>query len=394
MRACEIIQRQFQRDLQGVHLARMRLIFTAVFTLMRSGRLSLTCLGRAIATATSAKHGIKRIDRLLGNQKLHAERITFYRTIARRLIAPGTRPVIVVDWTSVTPKLWALVAAVCFEGRALIVYAEVHPIRRYLKPHVNARFLRQMKTVVPAGCAPIIVTDAGFRTPWMVLVRKLGWDYVGRLRHARIRFKKGEGWTSLPELWALTRTKAKDFGRFELGERIRYPSRLVGIRKRNPILINMLPNVRGFRTEPDRVQVRRKALQPWILATSLDCSPERVVAIYRLRMQIEETFRDAKSSRFGLCMMHARTSSPSRAEILILLASIAHFTALLVGLAAESLQLHVRFQANTVRTRRVLSLPLLGRLIVATANDRVISELLRNASAVSLVRLREVIAAA
>ena len=116
-------------------------MFEAAFTALRSGRVSLTSLGRAIAERTTPKHGIKRIDRLLGNTKLHAELITFYRAIARRLIAPNSRPVLLVDWTAVTPQLWALVAAVCFDGRALIIYAQTHTIARYMKPAVNAEFL-------------------------------------------------------------------------------------------------------------------------------------------------------------------------------------------------------------------------------------------------------------
>ena len=122
MRAEQILQRSFQGDLEGVHLARIRLVFVAVYTLLRTGKLSLTSLGRAIA-GVSPKHGIKKIDRLLGNPRVHAERIEFYRAIARRLIAPGSRPVLIIDWTAVTTQLWALVAAVSYEGRALIIYS-------------------------------------------------------------------------------------------------------------------------------------------------------------------------------------------------------------------------------------------------------------------------------
>ena len=120
MRATQIL-RQFEDELGDVHLARSRAVFAAVRMVLRSGRLSLTCLGRAIAERTSPKHGIKRIDRLLGNARLHREQLTFYRAIARRVVGSAVRPVILVDWTSVTPKLWALVAAVPFEGRALVI---------------------------------------------------------------------------------------------------------------------------------------------------------------------------------------------------------------------------------------------------------------------------------
>src|SRR5512133_3235815 len=168
MRAEEILLRSFERDLEAVHLARVRLVFAAVRALLWSGRLSLTSLGRAIAGSTSPKHGIKRIDRLLGNKHLHVEGPEFYRALARHLIARGSRPVIIVDWTAVTPKLWALVAAVSHHGRALILYAETHGIRSYLKPSVNEAFCERLRSVLPP-CTPVVLTDAGFRGPWMRL---------------------------------------------------------------------------------------------------------------------------------------------------------------------------------------------------------------------------------
>jgi hypothetical protein len=66
----------------------------------------------------------------------------------------------------------------------------------------------------------------------------------------------------------------------------------------------------------------RNAREPWILATSLTCGPAKGIAIYKRRMQIEETFRDAKSTRFGLSMGHARTGSEHRANVLLLLAML------------------------------------------------------------------------
>lgn len=375
MRAGAILQRQFERDLEGVHAARLRLVFAVVFTLIRSGRLSLTALGRAIATVTSPKHGIKRIDRLLGNPRLYAERIAFYRAIARRVITPGTRPVIIVDWTGVTPTLWALVAAVCFEGRALIVYAEVHPISRYLKPSVNAHFLQQLRCVLPDACAPVIVTDAGFRTPWMMQVTQHGWDFVGRFRQPRTLYKQDDAWLRLHDLWRRTRITPRDLGSFEVGQYLRHVCRLVGVRKPNAQLVPMTPRGRRYVIEQTGSRARRKALEPWILATSLDCSAAKVVAMYRQRMQIEETFRDAKSSRFGLCLNQARTNSPQRAEILLLLASLAHLASVMAGIAAEALQLHLRYQANTVRNRRVLSLAMLGRMVVAREDGATVTSL-------------------
>jgi hypothetical protein len=352
-----------------MHLARFRLLFAVVVTLLRSGRLSLTSLGRAIATQTSAKHGIKRIDRLLGNEKLHREQLLVYGAIAKRLIAPGSQPVVLVDWTAVTATLWALVAAVCFDGRALIIYAETHPISRYLKPEVNAELLRQLALVLPHGCSPVIVADAGFRSPWMKLVAGFGWDYVVRARApAKVRHDRTEAWVEIEDVWRYTRSKPSDLGEFEVGRKVRHRCRFVGVRKRARRMAR--PSIRDF----GRARQLRNAREPWILATSLTCSAAKVVAIYKRRMQIEETFRDAKSTRFGFSLSHARTRSDDRGNILLLLAALAHLVSILLGIAAETSRANLRFQANTVTSRRVLSLAMLGRLVASSSNDEALEQ--------------------
>lgn len=374
MRAEWILQRTFEKDLGVVHLARIRLLFAATFSLLSSGRLSLTSLGRAIARGTSPKHGIKRIDRLLGNPRLHAERIVFYRAIARRLIAPGSRPVLIVDWTAVTTTLWALVAAVSVEGRALIIYAETHGIESYLKPQVNKGFIEQLKAVLPK-CRPVVLTDAGFRSPWMNLVLAQGWDYVGRIRGlAKLRRCARESWSDIEQLWIATGSKAVDHGTFEIGRTAHFFTRVVGIRKK--LRYQRRPGKRDYGTE----RAKRSAREPWILATSLTLSASKVVKLYSLRMQIEETFRDAKSHRFGICMGEARTRSPNRANLLLLLAAFAEVLYVLLGRAAEEHRLQLKYQANTTTDRRVLSLTMLGRLVFAQHAGHLLASALRGPS--------------
>ena len=368
MRAEEIIQRRFELELAAIHVARVRLMFAAVYTLLRSGRLSLTSLGRAIAQNTTPKHGIKRIDRLLGNQHLNLERVDFYRAIARRLVRPGSHPVVIVDWTAVTTEVWALVAAVPYEGRALIIHAETHGIRSYMKPFVNKAFLDNVKAVLPP-CTPIIVTDAGFRTPWMRLVLAYGWNYICRVRGLNlIRSAKNEAWCDVERLWKMTDARPRELGSYEIGRKSHFRTSIVGIRKKPKY--QRRPAKRDEGTE----RAKRAAREPWILATSLTVSPKKVVAQYALRMRIEETFRDAKSDRFGIALSHARTRSTSRANVLLLLAAYAHLLYVLFGLAAEAAGLQRRFQANTVTHRRVLSLALLGRLVLAQHSTDLLDE--------------------
>lgn len=82
---------------------------------------------------------------------------------------------------------------------------------------------------------------------------------------------------------------------------------------------------------------------------------------------IEETFRDAKSRRFGWALEEAFTSRPERVDVMVLLASLASLLTLMIGIAAEARGAHHAFQANTDRSRRVLSLPTLGRLVLLRA---------------------------
>ena len=103
--------------------------------------------------------------------------------------------------------------------------------------------------------------------------------------------------------------------------------------------------------------------EPWLLATSLtSCSKlaKNVVAFYSLRMQIEESFRDLKSTRFGLSLELHLTYQVERLQVMLLIASLALMVAWLMGKATELTDQHWQYQANTVRTRKVLSTIFIG----------------------------------
>ena len=99
------------------------------------------------------------------------------------------------------------------------------------------------------------------------------------------------------------------------------------------------------------------------------------MVIYATRMQIEETFRDTKSVRFGWSFRHARTRHAQRYAVMLLLAALAGMVLTLIGIAAERKRLHLRFQGNTIRHRRVLSLFQLGTLIISASDPPKISQL-------------------
>jgi hypothetical protein len=56
-------------------------------------------------------------------------------------------------------------ASVPIEGRSLTLYEEVHTLKSKEKPKVHEQFLKTLQKMLPPRCRPILVTDAGFRTP-------------------------------------------------------------------------------------------------------------------------------------------------------------------------------------------------------------------------------------
>ena len=106
---------------------------------------------------------------------------------------------------------------------------------------------------------------------------------------------------------------------------------------------------------------------PWLLISSLDTEEAKtIVEMYALRMQIEQNFRDIKSSQYGFGLEESGTKDLMRLNNLLLIAMIATFMAFILGLCAENNGLHRTFQANTIKIRRVLSLVFLGKRIWRT----------------------------
>ncbi|MGH7717257.1 MAG: IS4 family transposase, partial [Gemmatimonadaceae bacterium] len=175
----------------------------------RPGRkLALTHLGRNLRSPAFVKHSIKRVDRVLGNRHLREERLGIYRALAHRLLAATARPVVLVDWADCPPgHEWLMLrAAVPLGGRAIPVYEEVRPLRRYNSPRTHRRFLEHLRAVLPATCSPILITDAGFRGPGFRGPgfregERDGWDWIGRVRN-QIKFQlDGGAWADSTGLY-------------------------------------------------------------------------------------------------------------------------------------------------------------------------------------------------
>jgi hypothetical protein len=275
-------------------------------------------------------------------------------------------------------------------GRAITVYERVFAFKRYNSPGAHREFLEALHRVLPEKCKPIIVSDAGFRGPWFRQVESYGWDWVGRIRNGIKYLNETSGrWCYTDSLYARATLGVQHLDEVTLGRRRHYRVRLYLVRAYKPRVGRPRKGRRGI--QPNETMYRRLHRAPWLLATSLphdDTACERISKLYASRMQIEETFRDMKSHRWGLGLRYCRCRSAERLQVLLLVAALATLALWLVGLGARALGVSKHFQANTERRRCVLSTLFVGRQLLLRTYDALSQHLLRDAlSALQLLHL-------
>lgn len=359
MRVGKMVRQLVEGCSQVVHVARLAAVVKVVEGIVSGGRLSPATIGRNLEGAARPKHGIKCVDRLLGSPHMVKDRLFIFLAIAHHLLRGCARPVILVDWTHSGGTHEALVAAVPIGGRALPIYVEVHPLKKLGNAAVEKRFLCALKAILPSECRSIIVSDAGFKGPFFQAVLELGWDFLGRVRGTAKAISSDGRTISKEEFYQRASVAPTDLGSFRLFVGQHIPCRLVLVRKRRKP---------GRRPPPPKCkeerELRQAALDPWLLATSLsDGDASYVVSLYAKRMQIEETFRDAKNHRFGWSLGGVQLSTTQRMATLLVLAALALAVVTLVGMGAERRGVHRAYQANTQR-RRALSFFVLACAII------------------------------
>jgi len=373
MHATHVLDKHLRTHCQETHERRMDAVISMVNALLRGRVLTVTGLGRALRGETAPKHQIKKADRLIGNPYLHSERSAFYRALISLTLGNTKRPVILVDWSDVSDdqSIQKLRAAVAVDGRALTLYEEVHPQSNSANQRVHNRFLKTLQRLLPEKCHPIIVTDAGFKNPWFKAVQALGWDFVGRVGgHIMLRKTETElAWTRVERIFAMTTTRARYHGEIELTR--------ANTLRCHAYTLKRKPTGRIKKTRFGIKCAMKHSLKnahrertPWLLVTSLEggkAITKTVTRLYQARMQIEEAFRDLKNHRYGFSFRDCMSRQPHRLENLLLIGALATLAAWLVGKVAELKGLHRHFQANTIRTRNVLSTFYLGCEIISSA---------------------------
>ncbi len=301
--------------------------------------LGVVKLGRKLAAKTSLRHRIKCCDRLLSNAHLARERVMVYRAMARQILSTHACVAIVVDWSVLRDDGSAqlLRAAVVVQGRAFILYEEVHPRALLGSPVVQRRFMHTLRDVLPPTCQPVIITDAGFRAPWFQMLNELGYAWIGRIRNRdMVRSRHGHDWEGCKTLYAKAGAQARDLGQFSYTRSNPTPCRLV-LAKRQPKGRQAKSKAGNAKRSSHNKKISAGQREPWLLVVAPALAllkASQVVDMYAGRMQIEQTFRDLKSPQWGMGLRSSQTRALERLASLLLIGALLAYALWIIGLAA------------------------------------------------------------
>ena len=289
----------------------------------------------------------------------------YYKYLSTLWIGDKKRPIIIIDWSPISGDCvhYFLRASVTGIGRTLTLYEEVHELKYYANPEIHEQFLNKLSNVLPDGCQPIVITDAGFRNTWFSLILQQGWDFIGRLRYNTfVKMNADSDWQNVRTLHAQATLTPRFLGK-------------VSVARKNPLEVNMhivLGKKKGrFKKtrhgkkciSSNSNKYSKGAKEPWVLITSLkhnNTTAKKVVKLYKFRMQIEASFKDIKNKRYGFRLPESGTKNVKRLENLILIALLATAAIWLAGQVAINNKWHYQIQANTVRDQAVLSISFIG----------------------------------
>src|SRR3990167_992811 len=120
MHMSKFLHKFVSNALPKVHKTRRNALVCTVASLLDQGKLTLTALGRNMRGNALVKHKIKRVDRLLGNNKLIADKFYIYKQLANNILKKLTEAVIIVDWSGCcSQQRWILQASIAMNGRSI-----------------------------------------------------------------------------------------------------------------------------------------------------------------------------------------------------------------------------------------------------------------------------------
>jgi len=365
-----LCHKYFKNALSSFNNARMKTLMSCSDALIAGNKLTLTEIGRNLPGAAYVKHKIKRVDRFLNNKHLQNERIAIYHALAQPIISSLPTLAIAVDWSGACGHEYHLLrASLLVDGRSIVIFNMIVEQKHLDTQTSNNRFLDELQEVIGRHPSVYIVTDGGFLTPWYSKVRALGWHMIGRLRGTmKCKLENQSQWQTLKQLRVDANEIPQSLGKSRLtqysptacdGFLHLYHGKNKG-RKGNS------------RFTKDTKMYGNLAKEPWLLASSdKDLTSEQVVKLYSKRMQIEQNFRDDKGTQYGFSWRFSKSTGVNRMSILCLIASLATVALWFVGYEAERRNWHTKFQANTIKNRRVLSFLTLAKQVIKQFKRRI-----------------------
>ena len=353
-----------------IHKKRLDSMAVMVEGLIKTKNMSITGLGRGLKQQIKERSAIRVVDRFIGNSYYQENADIFYKKIIGFVVGKKETPELLIDWSKVPhSEAHVLRAALVASGRSITLYEEIHPAEKLGNRHVQERFLKKLKGLLPEHCKPIIITDAGFTIPWFKTVLELGWDYIGRVRQLKQTqySKDGKDFIACERLEKQTTRTPTSLGEIVLSKKNPFVTWCYGVKQK--IKGRKKRNKHGgIATDKDSKNYARSQREGWVLVSSIKANSyfasKRIIKSYSKRMTIEEGFRDWKSSQYGFSMENNKTIKAERLVVWMVLAALASLLAWITGYYAEKAGKHAEFQANTIKHRRVLSFFYLGCQVI------------------------------
>lgn len=353
--AHQVLQRWLTPALSVLDRRNTRNLLSAVEACLAGRKLVMMELARQWPGAIKVAAPLKRLDRLLGNARVHAARGQVYQAVLG-LVLRSPEPVLVVDWSELKDDgRWHLLrAGIVVRGRTLTAYEEVHPQCLLGVHRVHKAFLARLKVLLPAHVRPIVITDAGFKVPWFREIERLGWRWLSRVRgHVGLRpvNQPLAPYRRIQTLYPRATTTPRALGAHELTAQHGHRCEVVLVRRparqRHQCLQRSSARAGGGYAQ----KMARAGREPWLLACApvlADRSPGQIMRLYARRMQIESAFRDLKSHRYGCGFEDTQTRSAERLEMLLLIHMLATLLAWMAALATTHEHEH-RFRISVLR---------------------------------------------
>ncbi len=263
-------------------------------------------------------------------------------------------------------RKWVLSCVSIFLGldQSIPIYREVFEAGE-LKGRGKG-FIENLAKCIPEGKEVVVIMDAGFGEDWFKGVEERGWYWLSRIRQGKkVRLSEEEEWIEVKDFLPQIGERAREYKEGSIIKRYDHRCRIItkgknGIAKRK----KTARLAKNSKTGSSLYSSREK--EAWILATNVPGKYKvvKIIELYKKRMQIEESFRDIKSHQYGLSGRYIRTVDIHRWGIKMLLGAIAQIVFWVIGIIGHSQGWQRKFQANTVRDKKVFSYFYLGQLIV------------------------------